>query len=655
MAKNGDTNRRAHTERDESLIVSVLAIALSLISIIYVSNFLKIFDIHLIQLPYLSLMLAILLALVLLKYSFNGKVRISRPPVYDILLIILGVAGPLYNFIFWEKQLTRMSFLEFYHFEYVFAFLTVIVTLEATRRVLGNAMTLIATFFVVHAVFSGNFPGFLYVGSPSLSRVVTTLVYSSQGIYGIAFNTAAVVVVVFTIFGQFLLVSGAGKFFNEMSMALFGRFRGGPAKMAVASSAVFGTLTGATTANIATTGAITIPLMKSLGYKKEFAAAVEAVASNGGQIVPPVMGVVAFIMAEWLGMPYWDVCLAAIIPAILYFLAIFVMVDSEAVHQNLKGLPSSQCPAAWKTLKGGWYYIFPILALIYMIGALRYSPEYSGLNALAILLVLCLIITTVEFVKAGERFGLDTVRSIAGFLIKGLSKGAIGVLPALMACATAGLVIGSLDLSQLGLKLSHGIVFLAGNSQFLLLVLAAACCYLLGIGMTSIPAYMMVVILVAPALQKFGIEPLISHMFVFYWAIASFITPPIALGAYVAAAIAEAQPMKTGFIAMRLGIVLYIVPFLFVYKPQLLLIGTGSDILVTTILSIAAVVLLSYGISRNLLVKLDWKESLLLILAGAALCQESLYAILIAVVLSGMTFFLQVKKVRRLRQKTSVI
>lgn len=651
MARSKHLEGGEPSTRDESWIVTVLATALSLVSILYVSNVLKIINIHFTQLPYLSLMLAILLALVLLKYSLNGKVRKGQPPIYDIILILLGVAGPLYNFVFWEGQMARMSFLEFYHFEYTFAFFTIIVTLEATRRVLGNSMTLIAAFFVTHALFSGYFPSFLYVGSPSLSRAATTLVYSSQGLYGIAFYTAAVVVVVFTIFGQFLLVSGAGEFFNDMSMALFGRFRGGPAKMAVASSAVFGTLTGATTANIATTGAITIPLMKNLGYKKEFAAAVEAVASNGGQIVPPVMGVVAFIMAEWLGIPYWDVCLAAIIPAMLYFLAVFIMVDSEAVRQNLKGLSSRQCPSAWKTLKSGWYYIFPILALIYMIGALRYSPEYSGLYALVILLVLYLIITTIDFVKAEGRFGLGTLKSVAAFLINGLSKGAIGVLPALMACATAGLVIGSLDLSQFGLKLSHGIVFLAGDNQFLLLVLAAGCCYLLGIGMTSIPAYMMVVILVAPALQKFGIDPLISHMFVFYWAIASFITPPIALGAYVAAAIAEARPMKTGFIAMRLGVVLYIVPFLFVYKPELLLIGSPSSILGTTILATAAVVLLSYGISRTLLIKLEWKESILLLLAGAVLCQGSIYAILIAACLSGVTIFWQLRKTGHLGQK----
>ena len=521
------------------IIVGVLSTLLSVVSILYVGDFLKIFDIHLTQLPYLSLMLAILLALVLVKCPFKKGLTRDRVPFYDVILLILGVAGPLYNLFFWEQSLVRTSFQEYYGFEYALAFLTIIITLEATRRVLGLAMPLIASLFIVHALFSGHFPGFLHVGSPSMSRAVSTLVYSSEGIYGIALNTAAVVVVIFIIFGQFLLVSGAGNFFNDMAMALFGSVRGGPAKMAIASSAVFGTLTGATTANIATTGAITIPLMKKLGYRPNFAAAVEAVASNGGQIVPPVMGVVAFIMAEWLGMPYWDICLAAIIPAFLYYIALFLSVDSEAVRLNLKGLARSECPSAAETLKRGWCYVLPILTLIYLIGVLKYSPQFAGLYSLALLLILYLINVGIDFSKSQQSFGLDTLKSMGRFLLKGLSEGATSVLPAGMACATAGLVIGSLDLSQLGLKLSHGIVFLAGDSQFLLLLLAAVCCYILGIGMTSIPSYIMVVILVAPALKKFGVEPLVAHMFVFYWAITSFITPPIALGAYVAAAIAS--------------------------------------------------------------------------------------------------------------------
>jgi TRAP transporter 4TM/12TM fusion protein len=628
-----EKRKKSKNNAEESKMVTPIAVSLSLLSIVYVADLFRYVGFDLIQLPYCSLFLALLLSLVFLKCPFKkGSVR-EKVPFYDVLLIILAISGPLYNLFFWEGQLLRMNFQEYYFFEYVFAFSTIILTLEATRRVLGLAMPLIAGFFIFHAMFSSYFPGFLHVGSPTIERVISTLIYNTQGVYGVALNTAAVVVIIFIIFGQFLLTTGAGDFFTNLAMALFGHVRGGPAKMAIGSSAAFGTLSGATTANVATTGAFSIPMMKKIGYNSEFAGAVETVASNGGQVMPPVMGVVAFIMAEWLGVSYLTVCLAALIPAFLYYLAEFIMVDIEAVKLNLKGLPRAECPPFWSTLKSGWFNIIPVLVIVLLIGLLRYSPQYSGLFALALLIVLYSIDYFIKYTRKGSGSDSLSLKRALKFLISGLRGGALNTLPAGVACATAGLIIGSLDLSQLGLKLSHTIVLLAGDSQFLLLVMAAICCFVLGVGMTSIPAYMMVVILVAPALQKFGISPLAAHFFVFYWAITSFITPPVALGAYVAAGIADASPLKTGIISMRLGIITYLVPFIFVYNPELLLIGKSLDIVMATITSIGGVVFLSYGISNLNFIKMVSPKNkivpIVLVSGGILLMNPGLYSDLI--------------------------
>ena len=628
----------------KQVVITVIATLLSLYAILYVLDVGQVFSRYVENVQHCAVVLAFFLSLTFLIHPTNPKLK-TKIPWYDIIIIILAIAGPLYLVFVWKSQQFRISFEEFHTVEYVLAFVTVLMVLEATKRIMGIAMPLVALFFIIHATFGSYFPGFLRVASATPARLAHILFYSNEGLYGIALSVASTVILMFIIFGQFLMKSGAGDFFVNLALSVLGHVRGGPAKVAVLASAFFGTMTGATTANIATTGVFTIPMMKKIGYRPEFAAAVETVASNGGQIMPPVMGTVAFIMAEWLNVSYWSICVAAFIPAVLYYVAEFIMVDGEAVRLGLKGSPRAECPPFWKTLRAGWFYVLPVVALIFLIGALRYSPQYSALYALAIMLALSAITGLLSVFKRKARLDSSTAKSSANLIINGLAGGAREALSAGTACATAGLIIGSLSLTQLGIKLSAAIVAVAGGNELLLLSLAAAACYVLGMGMSSVPCYMMVVILVAPALLKFGVPPLASHLFVFYWAITSFITPPVAVGSYVAAAIAKAKPMQTGFEAMRLGISTFIVPFMFVYRRGLLLEGTAGDIILTCAVSLIGIVLLSWGLGRNALRQTSWTQSVLLTIAGLLLVIPNWTVNITGAVIGGFILLWQIRDI----------
>jgi TRAP transporter 4TM/12TM fusion protein len=602
MAKHGSTVIRK--------VITFLSVILIIMGVLYVSNTLEIFGIHITIVPYCALILMLVLVLVFLIYpAIRGGAR-ERLPWYDIVFIVMSVCGSGYITFFpgrWEWLLVRgtTTLLEVF-----LCFMLVAAILEATRRTVNLSMALIALFFVIHLIFGSHFPGILLTFNFSPERIASIFYLRAEGIFGAPVEIACTIVLAFMLFSAVLQNSKAGRFILDGAFALTGRWKGGPAKAAILGSAALGTMVGATAANIATTGSVTIPLMKKTGYSPEFAGGVEAVASNGGQIMPPVMGAVAFLIAELLSMPYWSVCVAAFLPAALYFLAIFVQVHFEAVRLGLRGLSREELPSFGKVMKEGWYYLIPILLLIYLLAKLHLPVQHCGVYA-SMAAILIVIIDWER--KAQTR---KSIKELLIWLIDCLETAARALLVPAVACASAGIIIGSLDSSGLGFRLSGILVDASGGHLLLLLLLTAIASFILGMGMTSIPCYLVLVILVAPALIQLGVVPIAAHLFVFYWGLISFLTPPVAVAAYVAAGISGGHPMRTGFIAMRLGVVKYIVPFLFVYSPNLLMTGPIRHIIIAVISGIIGVTILSIGLEGFFLKRINPMERSLFIIGG---------------------------------------
>jgi TRAP transporter 4TM/12TM fusion protein len=381
-----------------------------------------------------------------------------------------------------------------------------------------------------------------------------------------------------------------------------GRYRGGPAKVAVLASSLFGTISGSAVANVVTTGSVTIPLMKKTGYPPFFAGAVEATASSGGQIMPPIMGAAAFLMATFLGISYASVAISAAIPALLYYLAVFIQVDLEAAKNGLKGLPSNQLPKLKAVFQKGWPFFIPLSILLYTLFILMVEPDKAGLYTTASVFLICCL-------RRKERLNLKSA-------VKILKETGEGMLEVGVVCSAAGLIIGIVSLTGLGFTFSQTLVNLAGGSTFILLILGAVGAIILGMGMTVTAAYLLMVILIAPALIQLGVAPLNAHLFVFYFAVMSFLTPPICLAVYAAASLAGADMMKTAYQAIKLGIAAYIVPFLFAYHPSLLLQGSLMDIIHATMTALIGISLLAIGVEGFLFRKLVWFKRVFLILGG---------------------------------------
>jgi TRAP transporter 4TM/12TM fusion protein len=433
-----------------------------------------------------------------------------------------------------------------------------LLVLEAARRVVGWSMVIITIFFVAHALTANYFPG-LFFGPPvSYVRLIDILFVRADGIFGLPLMVAATYIVLFIIFGAILVRSGAGKFFLDLAISLTGHLRGGPAKASVVASAFLGTISGSAVANVATTGAFTIPLMKRIGYSPRFSAAVEACSSSGGQITPPIMGAAAFIIAEHLRVSYMAVLGAAIIPTILYFFTVYIMVDLEADKSGVKRIEKNLLPNIGEVLRTGWHQLLTLIVLIALL-AIGYTAMLAAFGGIVVLFILSFLfphtrLSTVDFLTAFE-------------------TGIRNAVPVTVACACAGLIIGSIFSSGIGLKFTNSVITLSGGSLFLLLVLTAGAAIVLGMGMTTTAVYITVAALVAPALIEMGVEPMGAHLFAFYYGVVSTITPPVALAAFAAAGIAGSGPMRTALTSARVGIAKYIVPFAFVYNSSLLLNG----------------------------------------------------------------------------------
>ena len=516
----------------------------------------------------------------------------------DAALLIAGWGFVLHIFLNFEYYTDRILYIdELTAWDKFYAVVAVVVVLEGTRRVIGLALPLTAIAFIIYSIF------FTQVKMPVLME---QLYLSTEGIFGSTLGVSASYVMLFVVFGAFMERSGTGQLFMDFALSITGGSAGGPGKVAVVSSSLFGTISGSAVANVMVDGPITIPLMKRTGFRPPFAAAVEAVASTGGQLMPPVMGAAAFVMAEFLAVPYAQVALWAAIPALLYYVAVFFAVHFEAKRLGLAGVPKSELPRFFTVMRERGHLFVPILVVLFGL-LLGYSAPLSALVAA----LLCL---PVALLRASTRVGI-TWSSVLG----ALQDGARNTLAVAMACACAGIVIGCVTITGLGVTFTQAVTVLAQESLLLALVLMALAGIVLGMGMPTTPAYIVMVSLLVPATIKLGAIAPAAHMFAFYFAILSAITPPVALAVFAAASLAKANIWSTGWAAVRAGAPAYIVPFMFVYEPALLTIGDWTTTLSGTLTAILGVILLAAGLFGYLLRPTSWWQRGVLIVAAMLL------------------------------------
>ncbi|MBL8323929.1 MAG: TRAP transporter permease [Rubrivivax sp.] len=534
------------------------------------------------------------LTLVFLLYPLRpagaGGGRLARAS--DLAVLALGWGAVLHVFYTFEALTNRIIYIDDLPlWTTIFAVVCIVVVLEGTRRVIGWALPLTAFVFLVYAA------AFTQVKLPVL---LEQLYYSSEGIFGSTLGVSASYVMLFVLFGAFMERSGTGQLFMDFAMSLTGHQAGGPGKVAVVSSSLFGTVSGSAVANVMVDGPITIPLMKRTGFRPPFAAAVESVASTGGQLMPPIMGAAAFVMAEFLAVPYAQVALWAAIPALLYYVAVFFAVHFEAKRYGLAGVPRAELPRLGQVLLQRGHLFIPILIIL--------AGLFLGYSAPLSALVAALACLPVALLRASTREGIG-LKSV----LSALEEGARNTLAVAMACACAGIVIGCVTITGLGITFTQVVITLAQNSLVLALVLTAVAGIVLGMGMPTTPAYIVMVSLLVPAIIKLGAVTPAAHMFAFYFAILSAITPPVALAVFAAAGLAKANMWESGFAAMRAAAPAYIVPFMFVYEPALLAIG--GDWLATlhaTATATVGVVLLAAGLFGYLMAPASmWQRAVL--------------------------------------------
>jgi TRAP transporter 4TM/12TM fusion protein len=504
--------------------------------------------------------------------------------------------------------------------------LLILAVLEATRRTVGWGLTLTAIIVLLQTWQSDKFVWIFYGPPTSWTSMVESFFGKEEGLYGIPVGIMSSVLILFIIFAAFIATTGIGDFFVKLATALAGRLTGGPAKVSVFSSALLGTISGSGVANVMMDGVFTIPMMKRIGYGATFAAAVEAVASIGGQIMPPIMAAAAFIMADFVGVPFRQVALAAAIPALLYFFCVFVTVHFEAKRLGLRRIPREEMPRLGLTLKTDGYLLLPIVALVVYLYQ-GFSEEMAALMAVGTTFL-------ISFVR--KRSALGPVR-----LLKAFESGARAGVTVAMAVAAAGLIIGALFLSGIGMKFSYMLMTLSGGQLWLALIYTTFAAFVLGLSLPTTAVYLTLAIIVAPGLVQMGVPKMAAHMFIFYMGVTSDLTPPTCLSPFAAAAIAGSPPMATAWQAMRLGAVLFIVPFMFVYQPALLLIGSWPQILLASGTAALGVVCLAAALQGWLRTRVTLVDRVILLAAGFLFVAPWLLADLVALVLLGIVLGLQ--------------
>ncbi|MCV0395567.1 MAG: TRAP transporter fused permease subunit [Rhizobiaceae bacterium] len=532
---------------------------------------------------FLAVVLGMALALVYTVRPFRASdgPRI-HVPWHDWTLAALSLATGLYMGWSYPRMLG-----EFFNAPWdvlIVTWLLFVLVIEGLRRCSGWPLVIVVMAFFLYALVGHHVGGSLQTREVGVNDMVIYLGLDTSGLFGLVLLIGVTVVIPFVFFGQLLSSSGGAAFFNDISLALMGRFRGGAAKISVLASSLFGSINGIVVSNILATGVITIPMMKKSGFRPEHSAAIEASASNGGQLMPPVMGAVAFLMADFLQISYADVAIAALVPSLLYYLALFIQADLEAAKGGILRVPSSEIPRLLKVIAAGWLFFLPFAVLIYALFWLNREPENAAIYA-------CVTVLAIGFV-----FGYGTWRLTPKEVWNCLVRTGVSSADIIMIAAAAGFIMGILQITGLGFALTLFLVTLGAGNILLLLVIAAFLCILLGMGMPTLGVYVLLAVLIVPALVEVGVTPLAAHMFVLYLGMMSFVTPPVAIAAFFAANIARADPMKTGWASMRFSWTAYIIPFLFVFSPSLLMQGTSwTAILLSISTAIVGVWFVSAG------------------------------------------------------------
>lgn len=559
-------------QRLNSVFLTIVLVALPVLGVAWVLSLPDYLGWPIVTQQVIAIALGLSGAATFLMYPYR-----KDAPVLDFVCALAVLAAWLwyaYNFAGW---MITMAFRT--PDMWVPGIVAIVLMIEALRKSVGLAIMLLVCSVIAYGFFGDHLPGVLEATVYAPTRTVIYLYADSSGIPGLVVNVIVGLVLPFVVFGKTMQVAGGMRFFNDIAMALLGHRRGGPAKVAVMASASFGSLSGSTVANVMSTGIITIPLMTRLGFKPHQAAAIEAVASNGGQIMPPVMGATAFIIAEFLQVPYGDVVLAALVPALLYYLVLFLKIDSIAIRANIAGLDRSETPNVRTTLRSGWIFIIPLASLVYFLFFAKLDPGVAAIYATAVLLLAYLAKSRgrVEFSRLADLV-IDSGRDVGPLILIGGAAGAV-----------LGIMNSTGFAFQLSLLLTHAA---EAYGTFVMLLLTALIAIILGMGMPTAAVYIVLVTVIAPTLVNLGVDPMAAHLFLFYFGLMSMITPPIAIGSIVAAQVAKANMWTTSFLGVRLGVTAYLLPFLWIYNPAVLLHGTTLQIVLAITTCVVAALLL---------------------------------------------------------------
>ena len=580
------------------------------------------------ELQLLSLFLAFSLAIIFVRYPLSPK----RPKValflaIDLILAVLSFSFAIYiyfdywNFIFRVGDPTQ--------WDLIFGVICILLALEATRRVVGLPLLIIALVFLAYCFLGQYLPPPLSHKGYDLERIATTLFMSKNGMFGVPLRVMTDFIYLFIAFGAFFETCGGTAFFIDLASSMFGKLRGGPAKVAVAVSGMMGTVSGSAVANTVTTGSLTIPLMKRIGFEPHVAGAVEATASTGGQLMPPVMGAAAFIMAEYLGVPYLTVCKAALIPAILYYLAIYAVVHFYSLKIGLQGLPEHEIPSVKKVFRDKWMFTVPLVVLIVIL-IYGYSPRVAVLYSLLATVVMS--------------FFRKESRMVPSKLVEALAKTGYNSVMVACACATAGIVIGVVLLTGMGAKITSLVVTVSAGSLAIALPITMLASLLFGMGLPTVVCYVLLAATVAPSLVDMGVTPMAAHLFIFYFGMLCMVTPPVALAAYAGAAIGNADPMKTGWTAWLFALAGFLLPYMFVYNNSLLLMGSAVQVSLAVLSAVIGVICLGAGIIGYFLRPSPPIERILLFAAAFLLIKPGIITDLAGLVCIGIIALIQIRR-----------
>lgn len=591
-----------------------------------------------VTLKHRSLHVAMMLSMAFIMYPFSRKCDNKKVAWYDWIFVVLSCAVPFYvwtDYLGVVERAGRAS-----ETDMVIATLLVVLVLEASRRVTGWALPILSLTFIAYGLFGRDMPGIFAHRGYSWIALSNHFFANTEGIYGTSVSVAASYIFLFILFGCVMNKCGMGQFFNDLALSLAGGSKGGPAKVSVIASGFLGSINGSAIANVVTTGAFTIPLMKKTGYSKEFAGAVESSASVGGQLLPPIMGAAAFIMAEMLGVQYSSIVIWATLPALLYYLGIMIQVQLRASKDGLVGLPKEKLPNVSAVVKDKGHLFLPIIFLLYML-------FFSGRTVINSAFLTIIVTIIVSQFKASTRMGVKDI-------VDALADGAKQTVSVAIACACVGIIIGVSSKTGFGLTIANTIISIGEQSLLFTLVFTMITCMILGMGLPSIPAYIITATIAAPALAKLGIPAAAAHMFSFYFAMFANLTPPVALAAFAAAGLSGGDPMKTGLQSVKLSIAGFIVPFMFVYSPQLMLINTTwTEGIWVTLSACLGVFLIAVTTEGYLYAPVNGFYRIITAAGALCLIESGIITDIFGLVVLALIIFLQKKKAKAIKMRAA--